>query len=107
MASRAQRDKENKCAELLQGDRWRLVVVGTETGSRWSTEALQFVEMLACSETSSFLGVDTTMVAHALGFLWQSFRQLARFAFGRSARHRWTTARFVPGLRKASVQRAT
>ena len=37
---------EHKYAELLQGDRCRLVVVGIETGGRWSTEALQFVEML-------------------------------------------------------------
>ena len=38
----------------------------------------------ACSETFSFLGVDTT-----------SFRQLACFALGRSIRHRWTTARLA------------
>ena len=43
VASRARRDKENKYAELLQGDRCRLVVVGMETGGRWSTESLQFV----------------------------------------------------------------
>ena len=49
MASRARRDKEHKYAELLQGDRCRLVVVGIETGGRWSTEALQFVEMLAAA----------------------------------------------------------
>ena len=35
--------KEHKNAELLQGDRCRLVVVGTETGGRLSTEAVQFV----------------------------------------------------------------
>ena len=49
VASRARREKENKYAELLQGDRCRLVVVGKETGGRWSTEALQFVEMLAAA----------------------------------------------------------
>ena len=35
----SRRDKENEFAELLQGDRCRLVVVGIETGGRWSTEA--------------------------------------------------------------------
>ena len=47
VASRARRDEENKCAELLQGDRCCSVVVGMETGGGWSTEALQCVEMLA------------------------------------------------------------
>ena len=111
VASRARRDKEHKNAELFQGDRCRLVVVGMETGGRWSTEALLFVEMLAAARareaprvlrrSASFLGVDTTMVAHVLSVLWQSFRQLTRFALGRSARHKRTTAGFgglVPGL---------
>ena len=49
VASRARQDKEHKNTELLQGDRCRLVVVGTETGGRWSTEALQFVAMLAAA----------------------------------------------------------
>ena len=47
VASRARRDKEHKYAELLQGDRCSLVSM--ETGGRWSTEALQFVEMLAAA----------------------------------------------------------
>ena len=107
VASRARRDKEHKYAELLQG-RCRLVVVGMETGGRWSTEALQFVEMLAAARAQEAPRVlrrsafNTTMVAHVLSILWQSFHQLARFALGRSARHRWTTAGFgglVPGLR--------
>ena len=70
----ARRDTEHKYVKLFQSDRCRLVVVGMETGGRWSTEALQLVEMLAaartggtaCPETFSFLGVDTTMVAHIL-----------------------------------------
>ena len=35
--------------ELLAGDRCRLVVVALETGGRWSSEAIQFVESLASS----------------------------------------------------------
>ena len=39
---RARADKEAKCFELLQGNRCHLVVVGLETGGRWSTEATTF-----------------------------------------------------------------
>ena len=46
-AARAQ--KATKYAELLHGDRCRLVVVGVETGGRWSDEAMQFIaELAAC-----------------------------------------------------------
>ena len=44
---RARADKEAKYTELLQGNRCHLVVVGLETGSRWSTETTTFVDMLA------------------------------------------------------------
>ena len=44
---RARADKEAKYFELLQGNRCHLVVVGLETGGRWSTEATTFVDMLA------------------------------------------------------------
>ena len=33
--------------ELLEGERCRLVVVGIETGGRWSTETVEFVDMMA------------------------------------------------------------
>ena len=36
-------------AELCEGDRCRLAVVGIETGGRWSPEALSFVDQLAAS----------------------------------------------------------
>ena len=49
VCERARADKETKYAELLAGDRCRLVVVALETGSRWSSEAIQFVESLASS----------------------------------------------------------
>ena len=44
----ARHDKEAKYAELCQGGRCQLVVVGIETGGRWSPEALS-VEQLAAS----------------------------------------------------------
>ena len=47
----AKRDKERKYTELLQNDRCQLVVVGVETGGRWSPEAVTFVEGLAASRT--------------------------------------------------------
>ena len=45
----ARADKETKYAELLAGDRCRFVVVAVETGGKWSSEAIQFVESLASS----------------------------------------------------------
>ena len=40
---RARVDKERKYAELLHCARCQLVVVGLETGGRWSSEAVDFV----------------------------------------------------------------
>ena len=40
-------EKVTKCWELLEGTRCHLIVVGIETGGRWSEEALGFVGMLA------------------------------------------------------------
>ena len=45
----ASAEKATKYAELLHGDRCRLVVVGVEMGGRWSNEAMQFIaELAAC-----------------------------------------------------------
>ena len=44
---RARRDKETKYWELLHESRCQLIVVGIETGGRWSDEALRFVEQMA------------------------------------------------------------
>ena len=46
--ARARRDKERKYGELLEGDRCHLVV-GVETGGRWSQEACNFVTSLAAA----------------------------------------------------------
>ena len=44
---RARGDKEAKYRERLQGNRCHLVVVGVETGGRWSSEAATFVDHFA------------------------------------------------------------
>ena len=48
MLTEARRDKERKYVELLQSDRCQLVVVGVETGGRWSPEAVRFFERFGC-----------------------------------------------------------
>ena len=47
--ARARRDKERKYGELLEGNRCHLVVVGVETGGRWSQEAYEFVNSMAAA----------------------------------------------------------
>ena len=47
--TKARLDKETKYAELVESDRCQLVVVGIETGGRWSNEATSFTEGLAAS----------------------------------------------------------
>ena len=47
MAAGARRDKENAYPELLLSRRCNLVVVAVETGGRWSSEAVAFLEDLA------------------------------------------------------------
>ena len=47
--TKARLDKENKYAELVESDRCQLLVVGIETGGRWSNEASSFIEGLAAS----------------------------------------------------------
>ena len=42
--------KEAKYWELLEGDRCRLVVIGVETGGRFSPEAVSFVDALAAAK---------------------------------------------------------
>ena len=47
--TRAREEKEAKYHELLSSERCRLVVVAVETGGRWSSEAIEFVSLLAGS----------------------------------------------------------
>ena len=49
----ARRAKERTYPELLRAKRCRLVVLGIELGGRWSSEAAQFVQMLARSRARS------------------------------------------------------
>ena len=49
----AGRAKERTYPELLRAERCRLVVLGIELGGRWSSEAAQFVRMLARSRARS------------------------------------------------------
>ena len=49
--AKARNDKEHKYAELLVGDRCRLVVVGIETGGRWSGEARDFFDTLPLAKS--------------------------------------------------------
>ena len=48
---RAQRDKETKYAELVNGARCHLVVVAIETGGRWSDESMSFISELASARS--------------------------------------------------------
>ena len=54
---RARLDKERKHHELLDGGRCHLVVVGLETGGRWSDEALHFIETLASGRARDMVPV--------------------------------------------------
>ena len=86
VSSRTRRDEEKKYAELLQGDGYRLVVVGMEVGGPLA-EALQFVEMLATVRAREAPRVQLSwrrMVAHVLNVVWQSFCQFVRFAIRRT-----------------------
>ena len=48
-ATNARKAKERTYPELLRSARCRLVVLGIELGGRWSTEAAQFIRLLARS----------------------------------------------------------
>ena len=45
----ARHDKESTYPELVDGPRCRLVVLGLETGGRWSVEAVDFLKSLAAA----------------------------------------------------------
>ena len=78
-------DKERKYTELLSGDRCRLVVMAMETGGRWSSEAVEFVDNLAAArareappllQRSVFLAWRRRY-ANARRFVRKGFRQLS------------------------------
>ena len=53
VATDARKDKENAYPELVSSNRCALVVVALETGGRWSTEAVKFVEELSFAKARS------------------------------------------------------
>ena len=72
-----------KFAELLVDDRCQHVVVGVETGGRWSREAAMFIGGLFSSKRGSsstpffgIPGVETPLVPHALSLLRARVRKL-------------------------------
>ena len=98
---KARADKERKYAELVNGDRCRLVVVGVETGGRWSDEAVTFFDHLASARGTSLpsgqrvFHVATSLVAHACSCMRQSF-SVDRAAIGRLELFRGGTGVGVP-----------
>ena len=83
MLARARADKKRNYAELLVDDCCQLVVVGDETGGRWSREAAMFIGGLfwstrGASSTPFFgiPGVGTPLVPHALSLLRARVRKL-------------------------------
>ena len=81
----ARADNAQKYAQLLVGDRCRLVVVALETGGRWSTEALEFVECLArsraregCTHTGTICipRLEEEVVSHVVHLVCASVRHL-------------------------------
>ena len=52
-AEAARADKESKYPEFMQGNRCRLVVLAVETGGRFSSETLEFLQQLAHSRSQS------------------------------------------------------
>ena len=71
MFHRARKEKAAKFSELLEGGRCQLVVVvGMEIGGQWSSEAANFVDMLAQAKAPEGavipLVVETQVDAHVV-----------------------------------------
>ena len=69
-------DKERKYAELLVDDRCQLVVVGVETGGRWSREAANFIQQLASSRARD--ATPPTFLAWKRRWFWMLSISCAR-----------------------------
>ena len=78
--------KEANYSELLEGDRCRLVVIGVETGGRFSQEAVEFVDALAAARArdsssvlrrSAHLGLATPVDADVGHLMWPFVRCFA------------------------------
>ena len=67
----SRRDKERKHQELVKSERCLLVVVASETGGRWSEEAMKFVESLAAARSRGCLPVMQRSVFLAWRRRWK------------------------------------
>ena len=88
----ASADIELKYAELLAGDRCRLIVVALETGGRWSPEALEFVEGLArarAREAVRLFGSEEKTVMNAFRFQRNSVCHFLAVRATGAARRGW------------------
>ena len=81
----ARRRKERTYPELIGGRRCRLVVLGIETGGRWSEEASMFVKLLAQAKAPQAPPLLQTSLAAALISRWTaSLSHAAMHAFAAS-----------------------
>ena len=102
VCTNARADKEQKYSELLAGDRCRLIVVALETGGRWSSEALEFVEGPARARSREappnqavgLSGLEEEMVRMLSVSCAKAFA--TSFLFGRGALHAVSGADNVP-----------
>ena len=66
----ARRRKERTYPELMRSRRCRLIVLGIETGGRWSEEAARFVKLLAHAKARQAPRLLQNSVAAALINRW-------------------------------------
>ena len=75
----ARRNKERVYPELTRGGRCRLVVLGIETGGRWSEEACTFLRLLAQHRARQATPLLRQAVAAALLHRWSAMLTHAAF----------------------------
>lgn len=75
----ARRNKERVYLELTRGGRCRLVVLGIETGGRWSEEACTFLRLLAQHRARQATPLLRQAVAAALLHRWSAMLTHAAF----------------------------
>ena len=75
----ARRNKERVYSELTRGGRCRLVVLGIETGGRWSEEACNFLRLLAQHRARQDTPLLRQAVAAALLHRWSAMLTHAAF----------------------------
>ena len=67
---RARTDKQTKYAELVAGNLFFFLVIALETGGRWSTEAVELVDMMAGARAREVLQILPRSVHLAWGRRW-------------------------------------